>query len=264
MKLKNNKKFDIKVTGNGRPVVCVVGGVHGDERIGKKVIGSVRKISLMEGTLKTIIANPLALQKRKRFIDADLNRCFPGKQNGNYEERIAYDLSGHLKQADFVIDVHSTTTNVKDLAIIKMRNNLVHNFNPKRVVLMPKGIGEGSLINYCHAGVSFEYGPHDSMYTYRRSLQDINKVLYGLKMIKNNPRRKIFKTDYFKIYGTIKKPEGIKMRKSIENFMLIRKGETLGMLNNKPILAKENFYPVLFGPKAYKDIMGFKAKKIAS
>lgn len=269
-KIKNNKNFEIKTIGKGKLIVCVVAGVHGDESIGKKVIETIHKTiqksNLMKGTLKTVIANPIALQNKKRFIDADLNRCFPGKRNGNCEERRAFELRGELKQADFVIDIHSTTTDTKDLAIIKKQTPkikaLLRRINPKHVALMPKGIGDGSLINHCSAGVSFEYGPHGSMYTYRRCLQDIIRVLFRLRMIKYDSKRRNFKTAYFRVCGTVRKPKGIRMRKNIKNFELVRKGEILGRMKNKSIKAEENFYPVLFGPKAYKDIMGFKARKI--
>ncbi|MDP3052328.1 MAG: succinylglutamate desuccinylase/aspartoacylase family protein [bacterium] len=265
--IKNNKNFDIKITGDGKPVISVVSGIHGDESVGKKIIKTLRKINPVKGTLVTIVANPFALRKRKRFIDADLNRCFPGKRNGNYEERIAFHLSETLKQADFVIDIHSTTTDVKDLVIIKEQNSkidtLINYINPRRTVFMPKGIGDGSLINHCPAGVSFEYGPHKSMYTYRRCLQDIKRILFKLNMTKENITRKKFITDRYKIYGTVEKPRGITMRKNIKNFTLIREGEILGRVKDKSVVATEKFYPILFGPKAYKDIMGFKAKKIA-
>lgn len=265
--IKNNKKFDIKITGDGSPSVCVIGSIHGDEATGKKVVETIANFKLEKGKIITAIGNSEALRKRKRFIDADLNRCFPGKRNGNHEERIAFRLSKILKKVDFVIDVHSTTTDVKDLVIVKKRNKkvlkLLKLISPKRIAFMPKGIGDKSLINHCSAGVSFEYGPHGSMYTYRRCLQDINRILFRLKMVKHDTKRKNFRTAYFQVCGTVKKPKGIKMRKNIKNFILVRKGEILGRVKNKPVVATENFYPVLFGEKAYKDIMGFKAKKMA-
>lgn len=250
-----------------KSVVCVIGSIHGDEAIGKRIVEKIASFDIEKGKIITAIGNSEALKKRKRFIDADLNRCFPGKRNGNHEERIAFRLSKILKKADFVIDVHSTSTDVKDLVIIKKRNKkilkLLKFINPKMVAIMPKGIGDKSLINHCRVGVSFEYGPHKSMYTYRRCLQDINRVLFRLGMVRRDTKRKNFKTAYFQVCGTVKKPKGIKMRKNIRNFVLVQKGDILGRVKNSPIFAEENFYPILFGEKAYKDIMGFKAKKMA-
>ena len=264
---ENNYQPIIKIFGKGKPNVFVVGCIHGDELVGKNIISELNKLEILKGTLTTIIANPLALKNKKRFIDQDLNRCFAGKKNGKVEEKIAYSLMKIIKKADYLIDVHSTVTNTRDVTIIKKNNKnirkLIQTINPKRVVFMPKEIGHGSLINHCSSGVSFEYGKHKSKNTFEKSLKDIKKVLCDLKMIKDiKIKQKKYKTEYYKVYSIENKPKDFVMKKNLQNFKLIRKGQELGFVNNKKILAKESFYPVLFGLKSYKDIMGFKAKKI--
>jgi hypothetical protein len=68
-------------------------------------------------------------------------------------------------------------------------------------------------------------------------------------------RRKI---SYYKVCGTEKKVKGFVLKKEFENFKLVKRGNLLGLVKGKRILAKEDFYPVLFGEKAYKDFIGFK------
>ncbi|KKP80388.1 MAG: Succinylglutamate desuccinylase/aspartoacylase [Candidatus Moranbacteria bacterium GW2011_GWF2_35_39] len=249
-----------------KPIVVVVGCLHGDELVGKKIIFRLRKIKLKKGTLITIIANEKAVKQRKRFIDQDLNRSFPGKRNGNYEEILAYNILKITKKADFVLDIHSATTDVKDLAIITKTKKAVLNFvyaiNPRRIALMKKDIAGKSLIGYCKTAVSLEYGKDNSRATYKNTFSSIISFLEKEKMIDaKNKKREQRKIDFYEIKGVAKKEKNDVLKKNIKNFKLIKKGEIFAIRNNKGMVSKENFYPILFGEEAYGDIFGFKATK---
>ena len=260
----------IKEYGKGSPRVVVVGSLHGDEPVGARIIKAIEKHPLYKGTLITIVGNPVALQKGVRYIAQDLNRCFPGKKTGSHEEKLAHQIEKIIRHADYCIDIHSTSTNTRRAAIIKKKNVFVKKLLslcvPEHVVIMPKGVGDGSLINFCKAGVSLEYGKHQSRQTYTESLRDTLLVLENLGMIqKTRLTKKPWKiSKYYSVYGTEPKPESFIMRKSILNFELIKKGDVLGKVSEKEIFAKESFYPVLFGGRSYKEIMGFKAKRLES
>ena len=126
---------------------------------------------------------------------------------------------------------------------------------------MPKDYGNGSLINFCN-GISIEYGKHSSAETFEKSLTDITSLMAHLGMIDDYPCKRIYKTEFYEVYATEPKPEGFKLDSHIKNFEYVPKGKVLGSINKGNIFAKESFYPVLFGEKAYKDIIGFKAIKI--
>ena len=251
--------------GAGKPIIAIIGCVHGEEPVGKKVIEALKSMDIIKGAMLLVVANEAALRKRTRFLDQDLNKSFPGKKNGNREEKIAYELKSLLRTVDFVISLHSTSTNTKDLVIIKKDTSgvkkMIKAINPLRVVHFPKGFGDGALENHHKAALTFEYGYHYAPATYNKSLRDIKKVLVSLGMIKGISKSKAKnKTSFFSIYGSVDKPKGFKM-KNIRNFSLIKKGDTLGWVKKEKLVATENFYPVLFGPKAYPDIMGFKSKR---
>jgi predicted deacylase len=257
----------IRTYGTGRPVVAVIGSLHGEEPVGKKVINALRAHRIKKGTLITVIGNPQALQKKTRYIETDLNRCFPGKKNGTHEEQLAHQLLPLVRKADYCIDIHSTSTNTQYAAIIKKKSagilKLLSLFRPEHAVLMPKGVGDGSLINFCRTGVSLEYGKHTSRETYRRSLEDVLIILSKLGVVSLPAKKAVTRrTEFFLVYGTEPRPKGFRMKPSLRNFSLVRKGDVLGTLRAKKVFAHEDFYPVLFGPKSYKDIMGFKAKKL--
>ena len=57
---------------------------HGDEYIGFKVTTEIRKLNIDKNILEVQIANEKAFALKTRYLDQDLNRSFPGKQDGNY------------------------------------------------------------------------------------------------------------------------------------------------------------------------------------
>lgn len=262
--MKNKNDLIINKKGNGAPVVLIVGSVHGDEVVGKKVIERLKKVSIKRGTLITLVANPKALAKNKRYLDSDLNRVFPGKINGDREEKIASKIFTLLQKVEYVLDIHSTETNTKDLVIIKKNNknikNLIRLIQPKRVLLMSEKVGQGSLINHHLAAVSLELGRHGSQYVIKQSWQMVMTVLARLEMT-NFKNLCTNKTDYFKLIGKQDKPKDFKMNK-VNNFSLIHKGDVLGYVGKTSIKATSDFFPALFSQNSYPDIMGFKCKKV--
>lgn len=246
--------------------VAVVACVHGDELVGKKITEELDKLNIENGILKTFIANPKAIENKTRYIDTDLNRSFPGNKNGNLEEKIAYNLSKELQNFDYVIDIHSTTTDVKSLVIITKLNeeirNLINAFNPKKVALMPEEIAQKAMIHYCNAGISFEYGNDKSNSAYENALEDIKIILSSLGLIDEEFEKPEQETELYKVIDMLDKPKGCKINNEIKNFGLIKKGSLIGKTKNEKILADRDFYPVLFGGKSYKKIFGFRADKI--
>ena len=195
-----------------------------------------------------------------------MNRSFPGKSKGNYEERLARNILKITKRADFVIDIHSTTTDVKNLAIITKKDkdtlDLAYAVEPRRVILMKKDIAKKSFINYCKVGVSLEYGKDGSNATYDNTFNSIMLLLEKAKMVDDKKRKsksKCRKIDYYKMKGMVKKTRKDVLMKNVKNFKLIKKGDVFATRNGKKLLAKDDFYPVLFGESAYDNIFGFKA-----
>jgi succinylglutamate desuccinylase len=254
---KNSKKH---------PVVAVVGCVHGDELIGKRVIEDLKKIKLKKGKLVTIIGNEKALKMKRRFIDQDLNRSFPGKENGNYEQRIAFNLKKKMEEVDFAIDIHSTVTKVKDLVIITKFNRevseLLKSLTPKRVALMKSHIGKKALTYYCKAGISLEYGKDNNISVQRKILEDIMIMLARLEMVDYEFKEKKYKPELYRIKGTVRKKEKFKLNDVIENFKLVKERSLIASNGKEKEHAKESFYPILFGKNSYRDIYGFAAKKV--
>ncbi len=97
--------------GSGRPLIGIVGGVHGDEPESLFVMRELlKRLDHFSGTLRLLPGvNLFALAFRMRetpFDHEDLNRAFPGKKDGTFTERIAYVLFQEFLDCDLVIDIH--------------------------------------------------------------------------------------------------------------------------------------------------------------
>ncbi len=238
---------------------------HGNEKIGQRVVKELEKLNIDKKTLVVQIANERAFRLNKRCIDQDLNRSFPGKKNGNYEERRAYELSPIIKSADIVIDLHSTTSALKDAFIVTKLDKKTLEYTkviqPKYVLIM-NATKNNALISQAKVGIAFEYGKDNDIFVVRKIVIGVKKILKHLKIIHANlPNSKIV-TSYFDVTSTVDKPKGYKLLKKIKNYKIVCKGEVYAKKGNLKLIAKKDFYPIIFGDKNYKDIFGFEAKKI--
>jgi succinylglutamate desuccinylase len=237
---------------------------HGDEKIGHHVVKETEKLNI-GNNLIVQVANEKAFKLNKRFIDQDLNRSFPGKKVGNYEEMRAYELSTIIKSADIVIDIHSTTSALKDAFIVTKLDNKTLKYikiiNPKYVLVM-NATKNNALISQAKVGIAFEYGKDNDPKVIKKIVLGIKKLLKYLQLIDFDvTETKIF-TKYFDVVSTVEKPKGFKLLKKIKNYKLIRNGEVYAKNGNTKLIATEDFFPIIFGQKNYKDIFGFKGKKI--
>lgn len=100
--------------GEAGPVLCLLGGVHGDEIDGIEVVRQVQQrldVTTLRGTVITVpLVNVTAFENRSRYLPdrRDLNRAFPGSANGSLAARIAYRLMREvITHCELLVDVHS-------------------------------------------------------------------------------------------------------------------------------------------------------------
>lgn len=87
--------------------ILVLGGMHGNEPLGKDVMRLFRAAPVQNVT--AVLANERAIKQDSRFVKNDLNRSFPGKRDSkDYETRRAAELLALTKQYDVVLDFHNT------------------------------------------------------------------------------------------------------------------------------------------------------------
>ncbi|MBE9002507.1 aspartoacylase [Nostoc sp. LEGE 12447] len=158
--------------------VAIVGGTHGNEITG---VFLVRKYEQYPNLIRrdsfeilTLLANPKAIEEGRRYIDADLNRCFKAQdlQNPkliNYEQLLAKQLAFTIGQSkiNLIIDLHSTTSNM-GLTVILHNNHpyllglaaYLSTINPLvKVLQYPPNQDHSYLRSLCELGFAIEVGP---------------------------------------------------------------------------------------------------------
>jgi hypothetical protein len=212
-----------RTLGNSMPCIGIVACLHGDERLGAQVLNKISSIS--RGMAKLIIANEEAMEMQKRYLEADLNRSFPGKAEGLYEERLACELLYALDGCDYVIDIHTTAAKTEPFVIsTNKENRLVHYIPLKKVVYMSPILASGKALIDFVSGASLEYNEcHDA----DKILDDIQKAVSNIA-----EDRRVYGQEFYKIYGKLEKGS------NLVNFKLTS-------------IAGEKFYPVLYGARSY-------------
>lgn len=238
----------MKVTryGYNSPVVAIIGGVHGDEPIGVQAIGflqeSLQGLEIQE-SIKYIIANEEALRLNKRFVETDLNRSFPGNENGKLEEKLAYALLKEISDADYVFDIHSTVIDTDNFVITVGKNQLAQYFPLPRVVDM-SGFARGvSLIENVPLGISLEYA---AITPAEKVAAQLQQGLVNLGLVEG--QKALLEQENYFVYGVLQKTEQNKNTR-LENFV-------------EAELDGERFIPVLHGEGAYPDVLCLKARKV--
>ncbi|UCE31325.1 MAG: succinylglutamate desuccinylase/aspartoacylase family protein [Burkholderiales bacterium] len=97
------------------------GCVHGNEYCGTFIIHELLRALAPDEMAGSVVALPVlnvsAFHKNQRmspfelYGGGDLNRCFPGQQDGSLTQQIAFHVYRHLKQyADCLVDFHTAMT----------------------------------------------------------------------------------------------------------------------------------------------------------
>lgn len=226
--------------------VLLIVVTHGDEQIGLEI---VQKLESIKDKFDVLIANPEALKERKRFIDTDLNRSYPGEANSkNYEERIAFRNFEKVKKYEFIIDIHEASSGTDDFVIIP-RENVGKKFpieliSLKKVLLWP--FPKGPISQFLENAIELEFG------------------------MKNRLRGEVIAKATQVVRRFIEKPEqGIKGKDNKEYFYVYGKesSKNIGNINlfadfKETAIGKETFLPLLVGQYLKEGIAFYKMKKI--
>lgn len=240
---------------------------HGNEFVGVKVADQIKNLhlELIGNGLDIQIANEQAYTEKKRFIDHDLNRVFPGNPKGSYEEKRAHELAPVIFTYDLVIDVHSTESGSGDMVIVTKMDTVtkavLQSLSPKYVLFMNM-IPDRSLISQAKIGIAFEMGSERDISTVDKTLNGVEFLLSYMGLIQTK-KSLGFVTEYFEVFSQVSKPLGALLEDHVKNFTMIKAGEVFARKSDgTPIVAESDFYPVIFGSMNYKTIFGFMARKI--
>lgn len=113
------------------PVLCLVGGVHGDEINGVEIVRRVAHAvdpSRLSGTVIGVpIVNVFGYSRGTRYLPdrRDLNRSFPGSRHGSIAARIANAFfTDIVRHCDMIVDFHTGSFDRSNLP--QVRADLTH------------------------------------------------------------------------------------------------------------------------------------------
>lgn len=120
--------------------IAVTGGTHGNELTGVYLVNKFKANPdlVRRETFETVVmhTNEKAIEKCTRYIEKDLNRTFSLKdladpEKYSYEELLAKEINAQLgpkgsphPKMDFIVDLHTTTSNMGMSIIIDNKNAL--------------------------------------------------------------------------------------------------------------------------------------------
>lgn len=151
MKMVSNQEGGKKLT--------VLVQMHGNEHFGANVYEYFTKNISQYPGLKVIFANEEAADKDVRYIDQDLNRAFSGSIDGNHEQRLAYRILNEAEGYKFLIDVHTTTSDIRMTPMVANLQSgtkyLVNATDSAEIVLVPNA--ERSSIGIMPSALLLEF-----------------------------------------------------------------------------------------------------------
>ena len=109
--------------------ICIVTGTHGDELEGQYVCYELgRRLKEQKEHLKGIVdiypaLNPLGVDSITRGIpmfDLDMNRIFPGSEDGPVPEYVASRIIEDIKGADLCIDIHASNIFLREIPQVRI------------------------------------------------------------------------------------------------------------------------------------------------
>ena len=248
--------MEIEILGKGEPKYAVTAGVHADETAAVKALEKFKSSNIeFNKAVKTVLVNQEALEKGKKFIDRDLNRCFPGDSNSEeHEERLAAKLLDEVKDLE-VIDMHTTSSKHSPFVIVGRPDD--------RDKEMARSTGIDKLIDmtYVEGGI----GNHiDGVVVESTKGSDAVEELFDtlinflaaegvidMEFERSNP-------DFYDVYDM---QGGSNYEFTAKNFEKVEKGEVYAEKTEEVLRAEQDFYPVLMSTEGYDSMIGFKADK---
>lgn len=129
--INKNRLTPINLTGNEKRI-CIITGIHGDELEGQYVCYElIRQIKENMQFLNGIVdiypaLNPLGIDSVHRGMptfDLDMNRIFPGSENGAMAEHIAAKIVEDIDGSDICVDVHSSNIFLREIPQVRISEN---------------------------------------------------------------------------------------------------------------------------------------------
>lgn len=271
----------VETLGEGEPSVAVVGAIHGDEPCGARAIERlVEESPSVERPVKLIVANERALAAGERFLEADLNRTFPGDPDGDaHEERLAHDLRRAIDGC-LTLGIHSTVSFDEPfgtLADLTPRKAEVMRALPVEHAADFTDVVEGRSVNL-PSFVNVEAGYQGSDRATANAYDCVVAFLRATGVLSGTVERT--ETGLYEVFDSIEKAADRRYRVEVENFRRVAPGDVYarartavgegtdegstadggeGGEGGERLRADREFWPVLLSADGHRRLLGYKS-----
>jgi len=258
----------VEQLGSGEPEVAVVGGIHGDEPCGVHAVETLLDDPpTVERPVAFVIANEEAIERGRRYGDTDLNRSFPGDPESDaHEERLAAALVDEIGDCT-TLALHSTQSYEDMFALVDTVDDLARRVCPQLpidAVIETSGTNEGRIFSGIPATVEVECGYQGSPQAADNAVTVTRAFLRALDVLPGDPARLDGDIPVFDLNDPIPKAMGEVYEVYANNFERVAAGERFAATDGEPVVAREDFYPVLLSPEGYEEVFGYTAERVGS
>lgn len=257
---------DVVTFGPGDADLAVVCNMHGDEPTGARAISRFLEQSPdFERAVKFVVANPPASVTHRRFLDADMNRVFPGDPGADdRERRLAAHLLAETADCD-TVSFHTTHATPEPVAFVTAghpRSLEIVSRLPVTYVVNESSVVDGSFSSTGRV-VSIEAGRVQQPNSVAKAEMLLRSFLDNEDAVSGDVPMHAPVTKYFDIFDTVEKPAGDESYELLaRNFERVEAGEAYAKSRNGVLLADEPFVPVLMSQSGYDEIFGYRGRKV--
>lgn len=254
--------------GDGEPEVAIVGGIHGDEPCGVWAVDElVADDPAVERPVALVVANEEALAAKRRYLDTDLNRSFPGDTASTaHESRLAAKLAEVLTGCS-VLSLHSTQSYGDLFAISNGLGEFEREICPRLsvdAVVDAQAFNQGRLLSAVSRTLEVECGYQGSEQATQNAYRVAREFLGATGALPEAARTANPDLPLFRLHHQVSKEPGHDYEVFVSNFEHVPAGEVFAAAGNQDIVAEEGFYPVLMSPYGYEDVFGYAAERVGS
>lgn len=261
---------EIADLGPSPPEVAVVGGIHGDEPSGVRAVRRLRDAALeFDRGVRFVIANPPAVEANVRYLDADLNRSFPGDPAGNREERLAARLCEAVDGLT-TLSLHSTHSHPEPFALVDRTQPAAFEVAadlPVPYVVDHHETTDGTF-TACNTVVTVEAGCQHSDEAAEAAHSMARAFLQRTGALPGDPPSA--DPAFFAMGEAVEKPadaaDGLACSDLYDlhatNFERVDAGEPWASIEGDPLVAAEPFYPILMSECGYENVFGYRGRRL--
>jgi succinylglutamate desuccinylase len=257
------------------PKVAILGCVHGNEIIGKDIIENLLEEigeGEVNGEIILIIANLQAYAENKRFIDIDMNRLVEDNiisqikqkpaQQRNCEETRLVEIVEHLKDINYLLDIHATVKPTPS-PFLYCQNNPKHlelcgYFNAP-IIISPESEEITKTMNSCFdnyadshggVGITLEAGWLKQENLYNDTKESVYNYLQNIGILNRKIDKPVkYEQKHIMIYKElIAETDNFQFTKDYKNLDFIAKNEVLAKDDNNLISVDRDSY-IIFPKK---------------